>query len=70
MLMLARYFNVSTDFLLGMTENRKKADETAVLSADEHEHIKLFRALDSHGKKLVECIVKIECERVGRPNGR
>jgi SOS-response transcriptional repressor LexA len=67
---LARYFGVSVDFLLGMTEKRKKADEIAALTGEEHDHIRLYRTLDVHGKELVECVIKKECERVNFPNER
>ncbi|MDR1664192.1 MAG: XRE family transcriptional regulator [Clostridiales bacterium] len=67
---LARYFNVSIDYLLGMTENRKKADEVAVLTDTEHEHILQYRALDDHGRELVDLIMKKECERVNFPNDK
>lgn len=65
---LARYFGVSIDFLIGMTENRKKADEIAILTDAEHGHIMRYRALDDHGKDIIECILQKECERMTFPN--
>jgi len=62
--MLARYFNVSMDYLMGMTDNRKKADEIAVLTDTEHEHIMRYRALDEHGKDLVDTLLNKEYEHL------
>ncbi|MCL2572297.1 MAG: helix-turn-helix domain-containing protein [Defluviitaleaceae bacterium] len=62
--MLARHFNVSIDYLMGMTENRRKADEVAILTDTEHDHISLYRQLDAHGKSLVDVVMSKELERV------
>lgn len=66
--MLARYYNVSLDFIMGMTDNRKKADEIAILTDEEHEQIMRYRSLDEHGKDIINCILKKECERMNFPN--
>jgi phage repressor protein C with HTH and peptisase S24 domain len=68
--MLARYFNVSIDYIIGITENRKKADEIAVLTDSEHEHVQRYRSLDEHGREIVDTILHMECERVNFPNER
>ena len=39
--MLARHFGVSLDYLLGVSENRRKADEIAILSESENDHQKI-----------------------------
>ena len=62
--MLARHFNVSIDYLMGMTENRRKADEVAILTDAEHDHITQYRQLDAHGKSLVDVVMSKEMERV------
>ena len=62
--MLARHFNVSIDYLMGMTENRRKADEVAILTNEEHDHITKYRQLDAHGKSLIDVVVSKELERV------
>jgi len=62
--MLARHFNVSIDFLMGMTENRRKADEVAILTDTEHDHITQYRQLDTHGKGLVDVVMLKELERI------
>ena len=68
--MLARHFGVSVDFLLGVSENRKKADEIAVLNDEEHDHITKYRMLDAHGHEVVELILQKELERVNFLNTR
>ena len=62
--MLARHFGVSIDYLMGMTENRRKADEVAVLTDPEHDHISNYRQLDAHGKSLVDVVLAKELERI------
>ena len=62
--MLARHFNVSIDFLMGMTENRRKADEVAILTDTEHDHIVQYRQLDAHGKGLIDVVMTKELERI------
>jgi SOS-response transcriptional repressor LexA len=66
--MLSRHFGVSIDFLIGATENRMRADEVAVLTDTEHIHIQLYRTLDTHGRELVDMIMKKESERINFPN--
>jgi len=62
--MLARHFGVSIDYLMGMTENRRKADEVAILTDTEHNHIAQYRQLDAHGKDLIDVVMSKELERV------
>ena len=68
--MLARFFGVSIDYVLGASENRRKADEIAILSEEEHDHIMGYRSLDEHGRDLVDCVLKKECERANYPNDK
>lgn len=37
---------------------------TPILTITEQAHIKKYRTLDEHGKKAVDCILNVECERV------
>jgi len=62
--MLARHFCVSIDYLMGVTENRRRADDIAILTDTEHEHVLRYRQLDTHGKDLVEVVMDKELERV------
>ncbi|MCL1862849.1 MAG: LexA family transcriptional regulator [Defluviitaleaceae bacterium] len=62
--LLARHYNVSLDYLLGVSENRKKADEIAILNEEENNHIKKYRQLDTHGREVVDLVLGKEVERV------
>jgi len=62
--LLARHFGVSIDYLLGVSDNRKKADEIAILTEEEHEHIVRYRRLDAHGREVVDVVLEKELERV------
>jgi transcriptional regulator with XRE-family HTH domain len=62
--LLARHYNVSLDYLLGVSENRKKADEIAILNEDENTHILKYRQLDTHGREVVDLVLEKEVERV------
>jgi len=68
--MLARYYGVSLDYLLGVSENRKKADEIAILTECENEHIIKYRQLDTHGREVVDIVLEKEMERVSFLNTR
>ncbi|MCL1878308.1 MAG: LexA family transcriptional regulator [Defluviitaleaceae bacterium] len=68
--MLARHFGVSLDYLLGVSENRRKADEIAILNESENDHIKKYRQLDTHGREVVDIILDKEMERVSFLNTR
>jgi transcriptional regulator with XRE-family HTH domain len=68
--MLARHYGVSLDYLLGVSDNRKKADEIAILNEDENTHIQKYRRLDTHGRDVVDIILEKEVERVSFLNTR
>lgn len=59
---MSDFFNVSTDYLLGLTEEREKISPHQ-LKTSEMEHIKKYRALDPHGKEMVDFILQKEWER-------
>jgi phage repressor protein C with HTH and peptisase S24 domain len=61
---LAKYFGVSIDYLLGVSENRKKADEIAILTEDENNQIIKYRKLDTHGREMVDIVLEKEYERM------
>lgn len=68
--LLARHFGVSLDYLLGASEHRRKADEIAVLTESENDHIKKYRLLDTHGRDVVDLVLQKEAERVSFLNTR
>lgn len=61
---LAKHFNVSIDYLLGVSDNRKKADDVAVLNDTEHELIIKYRQMDNHGREMIDLIMEKELERI------
>jgi len=66
--MLSRHFGVSIDFVIGATENRMRADEVAVLTDKEHNHVMMYRTLDIHGRELVDMVMQKEADRINFPN--
>lgn len=56
---IARFYGVSVEWLLGKTDERSPQ----AAHPDEPESIKKYRALDEHGKKLVDAVISIEFER-------
>jgi len=62
--LLAKHFGVSIDYLLGVSDNRKKADEVAILNNDEHDLIIQYRQLDNHGREVVDVVLQKEFDRV------
>lgn len=67
---LAKHFGVSIDYLLGVSDNRKKAEEIAVLTDQEHDMITSYRLLDQHGSEMVEFVLAKELERVLRQHNQ
>lgn len=61
--MLAKHLDVSVDFLLGVSDNRRAADDIAVLDDSEHNLIMRLRQLDSHSRELVQLVVQKEFDR-------
>jgi len=60
---LAQHFGVSLDYLMGVSDNKQKADEVAVLTEYEHELITMYRKLDNHGREVVDIVLLKEYER-------
>ena len=67
--MLAKHFNVSVDYLLGVSDIKRKVDEVADLDDHEHGLFVKYRLLDSYGKDLVEVVLQKEYDRQNFFNG-
>ena len=59
LILVSNYFNVSIDYLLGITDCEKKANDTTI-SNTEMEIIKKYRSLDERGKKIIESLLEEE----------
>lgn len=64
---LAKSFNVSTDYLLGVIINPEK--DNLLLSQHEKTLLSNYRLLDKHGRKAVDTICVIEKSRVETEGG-
>lgn len=60
---IAKFYNVSVDFIMGITDNRKRIDDVLKISDLEYDHINRYRSLDDHSKRLIDYILKMESER-------
>ena len=61
---LSRYHNVSLDFLHGVSEDRRRAEEIAILTDFENTFVNNYRRLDPHGREMVDIVLQKELERV------
>jgi phage repressor protein C with HTH and peptisase S24 domain len=59
---MSDFFKVSTDYLLGITEEKERRS-THQLKSSEFEHIEKYRSLDPHGQQTVDYILDRELER-------
>lgn len=57
---LARHFDVSTDYILGLAESVPSS--SLLFESDEIELIKKYRKLSAHGKKIVDILLEEELE--------
>lgn len=62
LILISRKFDVSIDYMLGLQDD-KEILHAYQLKAFEYDHIKQYRCLDTHGKDLVDYILKAEYER-------
>lgn len=65
---MAKEFSVSTDYLLGLSEDRKPHypthDDDVEVSEAEMELVRGFRRLDAHGKRVVRWLLEEESQRL------
>lgn len=59
---MSDFFNVSTDYLLGLTKEKEKFSSHQ-LKSSEYDHIKKYRTLDTYGKDMVDTVLEKEYER-------
>lgn len=63
LIQLSKLFNISIDALIGNETHRSSERQEPIFSKDEVLHIKKYRALDSHGKKVVDFVLSEEYAR-------
>lgn len=60
---IANFFNVSIDYIMGVTNERERTSSYQ-LKSSEHEHIKKYSLLDDFGRETVDIILNRELSRV------
>lgn len=55
--------HVSVDFLLGQSQIVERAAELGFQDSNERTLIKKYRTLDEYGKKAVNAVLDVECQR-------
>lgn len=69
LILLANAFNVSVDYLLGVSV-QGKSDKDVPLNKQEQNLLNQFRKLDRHGKRAVEMLCRIEGNRAEESTGQ
>ena len=67
---LAKVFLVTTDYLLGLTDQRRPAASTqanSFLSADEAKIIQQYRQLDEKGKNTIAAVMEAQLQAPAKP---
>ena len=59
---VSEFFNVSVDYLLGLTDD-KEVLSSFRLKSTEYTHIEKYRSLDPHGKDMVDTVLNKEYDR-------
>ena len=59
---VSEFFNVSVDYLLGLTDD-KEVLSSFRLKSTEYTHIEKYRSLDPHGKDMVDTVLNKEFDR-------
>ena len=69
LLMLAQYFDVSTDYLLGLSDELgAPVSSSTTLPADEKELLDLYRQLNYEGKQRLIARAEVMLEDLQQPN--
>lgn len=62
LILISEKFDVSIDYILGLKDNCEIL-HAYQLKSNEYDHIKKYRALDEHGKDMVDTVLQKEYER-------
>lgn len=63
LVLIAKKFDVSTDYILGLRDEREIA-HSYQLKSSEYKHIEKYRDLDPHGQDMVDTVLEKETERI------
>lgn len=61
---LSKKFNVTIDYLLGISDERIFVDPSFKVTAHEQAHIQKYRKLDASGRDMVDTVLDKEVERL------
>lgn len=64
LIQMAKEFNVTTDYLLGLSDNRISANPKFKTTLPEQAHIQKYRKLDASGRDMVDTVLDKEVERL------
>lgn len=65
LILVARYFNITCDFLLGITNKRRTLTD---INDDDNLVISKYFLIDEHGKKIVDYVIDEEYKRANSEN--
>jgi len=60
---IAEFYNVSVDYILGVTDKRRRIDDVVHVTDAEYTHLDMYRRLDDHGKTMVDLVLEAESKR-------
>lgn len=63
LIIIANYFSTSVDHLLGRDETTASEEVSSAYTPDEKKHIRKYRFLDDHGKKIIDFCLDEEYDR-------
>lgn len=60
---IAKFYEVSVDYILGLTDLKINGNKNIVFNNQELDLIKKYRKLDNYSKKIVDTIIDLELKR-------
>ena len=66
LLTIAKFYNVSIDYIMGFTDRQNRIDDVSSITDAEYDHISMYRKLDVRGKEVVDSILESEIKRLSK----